>query len=50
MIGPYKQFREAVRRALADILLEGGDPADAMATVDEKLQEELDAYALDVQG
>ena len=50
VIGPYKQFREAVRRALADILLEGGDPADAMATVDEKLQEELDAYALDVQG
>ena len=50
VIGPYKQFRQAVRVALADILLEGGDPTAAMEKVDTTLQEELDSYALDVEG
>ncbi len=50
VIGPYKQFRQAVRVALADILLGDGDAASAMEKVDTTLQEELDAYALDVEG
>ena len=50
VIGPYKQFRESVRGALSDILLDGADATTAMDEVDSTLQEELDAYAMDVEG
>jgi len=50
VIGPYKQFRQAVRVALADILLGDGDAAAAMEKADATFQEELDAYARDVAG
>ncbi len=50
VIGPYKQFRHAVRGALSDILLGDGDPRAAMEKVDATFQEELDAYAADVAG
>jgi sn-glycerol 3-phosphate transport system substrate-binding protein len=50
VIGPYKEFRTAVRAALEEGLIGTTPLDDAMATADSTFQSALDAYALDVGG
>ncbi len=50
VIGPYKEFRVEVKNGLESIVLEGQEPADAMADVDAAFQDALDEYAQDVEG
>lgn len=50
VIGPYKQFRQAVRVGISNVLLDDADPTETIASVDTQFQEELDSYATDVEG
>ena len=50
VIGPYREFREAVKNGVESVILGETSPADAVADVDAAFQNELDAYAADVGG
>ena len=50
VIGPYREFREAVKNGVESVILGETTPADAVADVDAAFQDELDAYAADVGG
>jgi sn-glycerol 3-phosphate transport system substrate-binding protein len=48
VIGPYKEFREAVRNGLDRVIFGDAEPRDAMEEIDARFQEQLDDYARDV--
>lgn len=48
VIGPYKQFRTALRTAIEDTLIAGKPYDQAFESANADLQQALDAYALDV--
>ena len=50
VIGPYKEFRVAVRASLEEVALSGADTGPAIATASQKFQSALDAYAQEVGG
>lgn len=49
VIGPYREFRLAVRNGLEAVILEGDDTSTAMEAVDAEFQAALDEYARDVE-
>lgn len=50
VIGPYKEFRQSVRRGLEGIVSGSLDPAGAVKQIDTELQGELDSYKKDLEG
>lgn len=50
VIGPYKEFRAALRAAIEESLIGGQDATAAFDTANTKIQAALDAYKLDVGG
>lgn len=50
VIGPYKEFRQAVRTGLERIIFGGEDTTTVMGEVDQRFQDELDSYLADVGG
>jgi sn-glycerol 3-phosphate transport system substrate-binding protein len=50
VIGPYTEYRQAVKNGLEQIILNGADVAATMDAVDAEFQVQLDEYADDVAG
>jgi sn-glycerol 3-phosphate transport system substrate-binding protein len=50
VIGPYTEMRAAIRKALDEVLLDGRDPAEALAEADATMADELELYRQDVGG
>ena len=50
VIGPYTEERTALRGALDSALIDGADPAKALAKADKELDEQLATYNQDVGG
>jgi sn-glycerol 3-phosphate transport system substrate-binding protein len=50
VIGPYTEMRAAIRKALDQALLDGRDPAEALAAADATMSRELELYRQDVGG
>ena len=45
LIGPYPDFSDAVGAAMESVLLADGDPAEALATANQTVNESLERYA-----
>jgi sn-glycerol 3-phosphate transport system substrate-binding protein len=50
VIGPYKEFRSAVRTAIEEALIGGKPATETFATADTAFQTALEAYGLEVDG
>jgi sn-glycerol 3-phosphate transport system substrate-binding protein len=47
LIGPYPDFAQSLQRAIESVILDGADPADALAEADDAVTESLQRYAGD---
>lgn len=50
VIGPYKEFRQSVRRGIEGMVFSGQQPDEVVKKISGELQTELDSYKADLKG